>query len=96
MPDDLKYKQEWHCGNKKLGTAESGQGDVYLVRRTSGHPKGGALKIYKEVRNESRRLRSYRETVALRSTEDGKNMVLNIALVVRVYDTSKEELVPLK
>ncbi len=72
FPTDLKEKQEWTYTGKPLGATESGQGEVFLIRQISGTREEAALKIYKRADEKVKRMRSYREMVALRAMGKGK------------------------
>jgi len=71
--EDLRKQGEWkniQCLNK----TETGQGQVYLVEKTSadGTVTKAALKIYKQSNKRNKRMRSYREMIALRTIAKSK------------------------
>ncbi len=51
---------------------DTGQGEVYLIRRLFGTREKAALKIYKRAGDKKKRMRAYREMVALRTLANGK------------------------
>ena len=89
FPEDLKFKNQWYCDHGQLGTVESGQGDVFRIRRKSGQSKKAALKIYKGLEKQIKRGRCYRETEALRATKNGKEIILDLTWVRRIGDFEK-------
>ncbi len=72
IPKDLQNKNEWTYTGKILGTTGTGQGEVYLLRQISTPYKEAALKVYKRTDEQVKRMRSYREMIALRTMEKGK------------------------
>ena len=89
FPEDLERKNQWCCDHGQLGTVESGQGDVFRIRRKFGHSEKAALKIYKRLEREIKRGRCYREREALRATKNGKEIMLDLTLVRRIGDFQK-------
>lgn len=71
-PEDLGVKKQWKYTGKILGATESGQGDVFLIRQISVPYNKAVLKIYKQTNKDTKRMRSYREMIALRAIIKGK------------------------
>ena len=71
-PEDLKAKSEWKYTGNILSVAENGQGEVFLLRRISAPHDEAVLKLYKQIEKDKKRMRAYREMVALRAMVTGK------------------------
>ena len=73
VPEDLRKQGVWEK-IRSISTTETGQGQVFLVQKTSGDGTvtEAALKIYKKSDKRRKRMRSYREMIALRTIAESK------------------------